>query len=78
MRYKKEQIGGMENLVDVDQTTTTNVSSLSACTNARKLGRPKGTTEKSKLKINQLRIDLTNDITEEYNQLMMEAIKLSI
>ena len=75
MRYMKQQSEGREILVGADQTS--NVSSLSAGFIARKLGYVKGTTEKSKLEINQLRIDLTNEITDEYKRLMMEGINMS-
>ena len=75
MKYKKQQVQGREIVVDPDQNS--NVSSLSSGVDGRKPGRPKGTTEKSKLEINQLRIDLTNEITAEYNGLMMEAVNLN-
>ena len=71
MEYKKEQIGGMEIVIGSEDT---NISSISAGVDARKPGRPKGTTDKHKLENEQLKVDLTNDITHEYNRLMIEAI----
>ena len=71
MKYKKEQIQGMEIVLDSEET---NVSSISAGVDTRKPGRPKGTTDKLKMEQKQLKIDLTNDITQEYNRFMVEAI----
>ena len=75
MKYKKQQVQGREIVVDANQNS--NVSSLSSGVDGKKPGRLKGTTERSKLEINQLRIDLTNEITAEYNHLMMEAVNLN-
>ena len=74
MRYRKEQIGGMEIMVDGEET---NVSSISAGVDGKKPGRPKGTTDQLKSMNQQLRIDLTNEITEEYNNMMTKAINLN-
>ena len=73
MKYKKEQIRGMEIDIVHDSAEDTNVSSLSAGVDVRKPGRPKGTTNKLKLENKQLVIEMTNQITEEYNNLMMKA-----
>ena len=64
MKYKKEQIGGMEIAIGSE---VTNISSISAGVDARKPGRPKGITDKHKLENEQLKVDLTNDITQKYN-----------
>ena len=72
MRYKKNQIGGMENLIHSSELT--NISSISGGVDARRPGRPKGTTDKLKLENKQLKIDLANEISEEYNKLMMDAV----
>ena len=73
MRYTKEQIGGMEILIH-HSSEQTNISSMSGGVDARRPGRPKGTTNKSKMENKQLKIDVTNEITEEYNKLMMDAV----
>ena len=48
-------------------------SSISVCVDGKKPGRPKGSTDRLKFNNEQLRIDLTNEITEEYNDLIQKA-----
>ena len=74
MRYKKNQIGGMEILVQPTSSEQKNISSISGGVDARRPGCPKGTTDKSKMLNKQMKVDLTNEITEEYHKLMMAAI----
>ena len=76
IKYRKEQIEGREIMVDATSEQTNDVSSISTGVDARKPGRPKGTTDKLKFENEQLRTDLTNEITAEYSKLMTEAVNL--